>query len=387
VDIQGLREDFNAIYGGEASRAFFCPGRVNLIGEHTDYNGGAVFPCALSFGTYGVARKRGDGLIRLASANFDLRVEVNLDDLVYVKAHDWANYPKGVVVEFIKLGAKDRLSGFDLLVSGDIPNGAGLSSSASVSVLTAFIVNELFDCGQSKVDLALLAQRVERNYIGLNCGIMDQFIVAMGKKNHAVMLNCGSLRYEYVPIDLNGMKIIVANTNKRRELSDSKYNERRAECERALSYLKNRLPIDNLCDISPKEFEQHKLLIPDKTLRKRAEHAVYENDRALRSVACLTSGDVAEFGKLMIQSHESLRDLYDVTGPYLDALVEEALKLPAVVGSRMTGAGFGGCSVSIVKEDSVPEFVDGVGRGYRERTGLKADFYVADISDGVLEID
>jgi galactokinase len=386
VNIEQLRDDFEKIYGEGESRAFFCPGRVNLIGEHTDYNGGNVFPCALTFGTYGIARKRGDTTIRLASANFDLRVETGVDDLVYDRGHGWANYPKGVVSEFVKLGMRDHLSGFDLLVSGTIPNGAGLSSSASVSVLTAFVVNALFERGLGNVELALLAQRVERDYIGLNCGIMDQFAVAMGKRNHAILLNCGTLKFEYVPVDLNGMKIVIANTNKRRELSDSKYNERRFECEKALSYLRSRFPVGGLCDISPDEFEQHKELIPDETLRKRAEHAIRENGRTLRSVRCLTGGDVEEFGRLMIQSHESLRDLYDVTGPHLDALVEEALKAPGVIGSRMTGAGFGGCTVSIVAEDAVVDFTEAVGRGYAGRTGLKADFYIADINDGVLEI-
>lgn len=371
--------------GGDDPRVFFSPGRVNLIGEHTDYNGGYVFPCALTFGTYGVARERSDGVIRLASVNFDTRVEVSADDLRYDKAHGWANNPKGVAVEFTKLPGHPKIPGFDLLIHGNIPSASGLSSSASVCVLVATILNAFTGAGLSGIETALLAQRVEHNYIGVNCGIMDQFAVAMGKAGHAILLKCDTLKYEYVPVDMPGYKIVIANTKKPRALTDSKYNERVYECQAALSYLKNRLPIQSLCDVNPRDFELYKHLIPSPAQRSRAEHVIYENERAFMSVDALREGRLDEFGKLMIASHNSLRDLYEVTGPELDALVEESLAAPGVIGARMTGAGMGGCSVAIVAEDAVNGFIRRVGEGYERRVGHPTEFYIADIADGAGE--
>jgi len=351
------------------------PGRVNLIGEHTDYNGGYVFPCALSMGTYGAASRRGDEIIGLSSANFDLRCEAQLSELVNDPAHDWANYPKGVAAEFQKMGHK--IGGFDLFVKGDIPNGAGLSSSASLLVLTAVVINDLFGCGLSAKEIALLTQRVENDFIGVNCGIMDQYAVSFGRKDHALLLDCNKIEHEYVPLDLGEYVIVISNTNKRRGLADSKYNERRGECEAALALLQKECDINALCELDVKTFEAHKHLISDPILLKRASHAVYENARTLAAVKVLNDGDIVQFGKMMNDSHASLRDLYEVTGTELDTLAAAAQKADGVLGSRMTGAGFGGCTVSIVRGDAVTAFKESVSAEYPQ-----ADFYVAETGDG-----
>jgi galactokinase len=371
----------------EEIREFFSPGRVNLIGEHTDYNGGHVFPCALSFGTYAAARLRRDKKIRLYSGNFeDLGiVEFDLDTLEYEEAHDWANYPKGVLKVFKDEGYAVE-NGFEAFFFGDIPNGAGLSSSASIELAASVILKGLFRLDVDMISMVKMSQKAENQFVGVNCGIMDQFAIGMGKKSKAVLLDCNTLKYEYAPVELNNASIIIANTNKRRGLADSKYNERRSQCERALSQLQKKLEIKSLGELSLEEFEENKHLIENEIDRKRAKHAVYENQRTLEAVSCLEAGDIEKFGQLMNESHISLRDDYEVTGSELDALVESAWDEEGTIGSRMTGAGFGGCTVSIVKNENIDGFIKNVGERYTERTGLIADFYIASIGDGAREI-
>ena len=382
-----LEQKFKEVFSKDAEQQFFAPGRVNLIGEHTDYNGGNVFPCAIDKGTYGLVSKRADRTFRMYSENFaDLGVmEFTLDELVNDKKHDWANYPKGVIKMFVEEGFKID-SGFDFLVSGNIPNGAGLSSSASIEMLTGIVLKDLFHLSIDPIAMALLSKKVENLFIGVNSGIMDQFAIAMGKKDHAILLDCNTLKYDYVPVVLKDEVIVIANTNKRRGLADSKYNERRAECDEALAELQTKLPIKALGELSIEEFEANKDLIKSPIRQKRAKHAVYENQRTLKAQKELSAGNLAEFGKLMNQSHISLRDDYEVTGVELDTLAALAWEQPGVVGSRMTGAGFGGCTVSIVKKDKVDDFIKNVGEAYKNKIGYAADFYIAAVSEGARKL-
>ena len=382
-----LEQKFQEVFGSPAEKHFFAPGRVNLIGEHTDYNGGNVFPCAIDKGTYGLVKKRNDRKFRMYSENFaDLGVmEFTLDELTNDKKHDWANYPKGVIKMFLEAGQKID-SGFDILFSGNIPNGAGLSSSASIEMLTAIVLKDLFHLSIDPVEMAQLGKKTENLFIGVNSGIMDQFAVAMGKKDHAILLDCNTLKYAYVPVVLKDEVIVIANTNKRRGLADSKYNERRAECDEALAELQTKLPIKALGELSIEQFEANKDLIKSPIRQKRAKHAVYENQRTLKAQKELSAGNLAEFGKLMNQSHISLRDDYEVTGVELDTLAALAWEQPGVVGSRMTGAGFGGCTVSIVKKDKVDDFIKNVGEAYKNKIGYAADFYIASVSDGAKKL-
>ena len=382
-----LEQKFQEVFGSPAEKHFFAPGRVNLIGEHTDYNGGNVFPCAIDKGTYGLVKKRNDRKFRMYSENFaDLGVmEFTLDELTNDKKHDWANYPKGVIKMFLEAGQKID-SGFDILFSGNIPNGAGLSSSASIEMLTAIVLKDLFHLSIDPVEMAQLGKKTENLFIGVNSGIMDQFAVAMGKKDHAILLDCNTLKYDYVPVVLKDEVIVIANTNKRRGLADSKYNERRAECDEALAELQTKLPIKALGELSIEQFEANKDLIKSPIRQKRAKHAVYENQRTLKAQKELSAGNLAEFGKLMNQSHISLRDDYEVTGVELDTLAALAWEQPGVVSSRMTGAGFGGCTVSIVKKDKVDDFIKNVGEAYKNKIGYAADFYIASVSDGAKKL-
>ena len=382
---QKLLEKFQELFGGEGDiRSYFSPGRVNLIGEHTDYNGGHVFPCALTIGTYGIARKREDRKIRFYSENFSrLGVfETSLDDLVYHEEANWTNYPKGVVWAFKEKGYVAD-TGFDLVMYGNIPNGSGLSSSASVELLMGVILVDMFGFeGLSMIDLALLGQYAENKFNGMNCGIMDQFAIAMGKENQAIFLDTSDLSYEYAPIEMKGAKIVIAASNKKRKLTDSKYNERRAECEEALADIQKQMDIKALGDLTEEQFEEVKDAVKNPVCRKRAKHAVYENQRTIKAVAALKAGDLETFGKLMNASHVSLRDDYEVTGKELDTLVEAAWKQEGVIGSRMTGAGFGGCTVIIVKEEAIDDFIKNVGEIYEKEIGYAADFYVVEIGDG-----
>ena len=375
---------FKELFGDEGDiRVYFAPGRVNLIGEHTDYNGGHVFPCALTIGTYGVARKRADKKLRFYSMNFEQLgvLESSIEGLKPEKEADWTNYPKGVIWAFGEKGMQVD-TGLDLLLFGNIPNGSGLSSSASVEVLTGYILKDLFGFDVTNQDLALIGQFSENKFNGVNCGIMDQFAIAMGRKDHAIFLDTADLSYEYAPIKLDGAKIVISCSNKRRGLGDSKYNERRAECEKALEEIRKVRQVDSLGALTEEQFEEVRDAVKDPVRRRRAKHAVYENQRTVKAVEALKANDIALFGRLMNESHISLRDDYEVTGKELDTLVEEAWKVKGVLGSRMTGAGFGGCTVSIVKDDAVDTFIEQVGRAYRSAIGYKADFYVVKIGDG-----
>ena len=377
-------KEFEKVFGDtDGVKVFFAPGRVNLIGEHTDYNGGHVFPCALTIGTYAAARVRNDRRLRFYSMNFEQLgvIESSLDGLKPEKEADWTNYPKGVMWAFGERGFEIP-QGMDILLNGNIPNGSGLSSSASVEVLTGAILRDFFGFQVSNQDLALIGQFSENKFNGVNCGIMDQFAIAMGKKEHAIFLDTSDLSYTYAPVKLQGAKIVIACSNKKRGLGDSKYNERRSECETALAELQKVVDIKSLGELSEEQFEEYKSAIKDETRVRRAKHAVYENQRTLKAVKALEANDIAQFGQLMNASHVSLRDDYEVTGIELDALVEEAWKVPGVIGSRMTGAGFGGCTVSIVEDDAIDTFKKQVGDAYLAKIGYAADFYVVEIGDG-----
>ncbi|REK71457.1 galactokinase [Paenibacillus paeoniae] len=389
ANIETLKIQFIEHYGGHASdiEVFHAPGRVNLIGEHTDYNGGYVFPAALTFGTTLLIRGRRDRSLGLASTNFQLSKLHDMDSVSYDPADEWMNYPKGIVHELLGQGIAFS-QGYDLLFHGEIPNGAGLSSSASIEVVTAYALLSMEGLPLDKTKIALLSQKSENEFNGVKCGIMDQFAVAHGLRDHALLLMCDTLKVEMVPFQTGSYQLIIANTNKRRGLADSKYNERRAECERAVEELRAAHPdLELLGELSAGQFHSIHHLIQDETVRRRAQHVVEENERVLQSVEALTAGDLERFGELMNASHQSLRDLYEVTGQELDALVDAARQLPGVAGSRMTGAGFGGCTVSLVHEDNVALFMEEVGRRYTEATGLKADFYVCSIGNGVERLE
>ena len=385
-----LFDKFTELFGSaDGARFYFSPGRVNLIGEHTDYNGGHVFPCALTIGTYGAARRRDDRLIHFYSMNLDRFgvVEVSLDDLSFNSKYNWANYPLGVVWAFAEKGYTLDC-GFDMVIWGNIPNGSGLSSSASLEVLTGVILTDLFDISSlSMTDLALIGQYSENNFNGCNCGIMDQFAVAMGKKDNAIFLDTSTLKFEYAPIELKDARIIITNSKVKHSLVDSAYNDRRQECADALAALQKDLDIKSLGELSPEEFEANKGLITDPVQLKRAKHAVYENQRTIDAVASLRAGDIVRFGKLMNQSHISLRDDYAVSCEEIDILVDLAWKIPGVIGSRITGGGFGGCTVSIVKSNSVDTFIESIGKAYKEKVGHEAEFYTVQIGDGAARLD
>ena len=385
-----LFDKFAELFGNaDGARFYFSPGRVNLIGEHTDYNGGHVFPCALTLGTYGAARRRDDRKLHFYSMNLDSFgiVEASLDDLTNKKAYNWANYPLGVVWAFAEKGYKlDQ--GFDMVIWGNIPNGSGLSSSASLEVLTGVILTDLFGITDlTMTDLALIGQYSENNFNGCNCGIMDQFAVAMGKKDNAIFLDTSTLKYEYAPIKLKDAKIIITNSKVKHSLVDSAYNDRRRECAEAVAELQAGVEIDSLGDLTPEEFESHKSLIKDPVRLKRAKHAVYENQRTIDAVSALKEGNIERFGELMNQSHISLRDDYEVSCEEIDILVDLAWKIPGVIGSRITGGGFGGCTVSIVKNDAVDTFIETIGEAYKEKVGHEAEFYTVDIGDGASRLD
>jgi galactokinase len=379
-----LVSTFERVFGeGGDIQTFFAPGRINLIGEHTDYNGGYVFPASISFGTYAVARKREDRALRFYSMNFeDLGVITSsLADLSYQKSDNWANYPKGMIDAFNTHGYTID-SGFDVLYFGNIPNGAGLSSSASIELATGVLLETLFGLKIDRVEMVKLGQYVENSYIGVKSGIMDQFAIGMGKDKHAILLDCNTLEYEYAPVELGDYVIMIMNTNKRRELADSKYNERRSECESALADLQTELDIQSLGDLSVDAFDQHRQLISGETKQKRARHAVYENARTKEAFTKLHEKDLVAFGQLLNDSHASLRDDYEVTGLELDTLQEAAVKQPGVLGARMTGAGFGGCAIALVEKAQIETFKTNVEAIYTDKIGYAPTFYEATIGDG-----
>ncbi|WP_437438838.1 galactokinase [Bacillus safensis] len=387
--IDMLRTAFHQQFGDreEELRYFFAPGRVNLIGEHTDYNGGHVFPCALTLGTYAACAKRTDGRVRMYSLNFDGDgvKEFDLFEIAYLESDGWANYPKGVFHQFIEAGMKIE-EGFDIVYGGNIPNGAGLSSSASIELVTAVFINEWHSFGVSNARLALLSQRAENEFIGVNCGIMDQFSIALGKEDHAILLNCDTLDFQYSPFRQEGLALVIANTNKKRTLADSKYNERRSECQSALNDLRKEIDLAHLCELTADEFAEHAHLIQDETCLKRARHVVTENERTIKAVKFLKNDKMEEIGALMKSSHLSLKNDYEVTGFELDTLAEAAWLHPGTIGSRMTGAGFGGCTISIVKEKQLASFIKETGAIYQEKTGIHASFYTAGIGGGAREL-
>ena len=380
-----MMEKFEELYGGGGDiREYFAPGRVNLIGEHTDYNGGHVFPCALTLGTYGLARKREDRRLRFYSMNFSRLgvLESSLDELVPTEAAGWTNYPKGVMWAFEKRGHAIP-TGMDFLIYGNIPNGSGLSSSASLEVLTGLMLKDLYGVEEfSMQDLALIGQYSENNFNGMNCGIMDQFASAMGKKDCAIFLDTSTLAFEYAPVKLKDAKIVITNSKVKHSLVGSAYNDRRNECETALKELQKVVDIKALGDLTEKQFEAHKDAITSDICKKRAKHAVYENQRTIKAVNALKADNVEEFGRLMNASHVSLRDDYEVSCEEIDILVDLAWKIPGVIGSRITGGGFGGCTVSIVKNDAVDTFIETIGAQYKEKVGHEAEFYVVEIGDG-----
>lgn len=383
MDKKVINDKFTEIFGEQAEATFFSPGRINLIGEHTDYNGGHVFPCAISLGTYGAARKREDNKLRFYSANFeDLGIiETSLDDLKYDKKDNWVNYAKGMIY-FLKETGHDVDKGMDIFIEGNIPNGSGLSSSASLEMLIGVIAQELFNLDIDRVDLVKLGMETENKFIGVNSGIMDQFAVGMGKQNQAILLDTNTLEYSYAPVNMGNNVIVIMNTNKRRELADSKYNERRSECETAVGELQAKLDINTLGELDAQTFDEYAYLIEDENRLKRARHAVWENQRTMQAQAALEEGNLEKFGRLVNASHVSLEHDYEVTGIELDTLAHTAWKQEGVLGARMTGAGFGGCGIAIVDKDKVETFKENVGKVYTEKIGYAPAFYIAEIADG-----
>ncbi|MBR1481000.1 MAG: galactokinase [Paludibacteraceae bacterium] len=388
MEIKELKEAFAQAYGHEADRIYFSPGRVNLIGEHTDYNGGYVFPCALSFGTYLLLGRNGGKTMRFKSLNMPEIVEVGLDELTTpLPGKSWVNYPMGCMAWYVRHGHQFD-QGLDILIWGNVPAGAGLSSSAALEVVAAFAANDYLGLNYNHTDFAKIGQLAEHEFAGVNCGIMDQFASSWGKKDHAIHLNCDTLEFEHVPVKLDGIKVVIANTHSPHHLDSGAYNDRVAQCQTALEQLRTVRPaLKNLAELTEAEFEQIEGAITDPTAHKRARHVVGEVQRTADAVRALKAGDIETFGKLMNASHVSLRDDYEVTGLHLDTLAEEAWKIEGVLGSRMTGGGFGGCTLSLVREEAIPAFIEQVGKAYKEKTGIEADFYIAEIGDGARRIE
>ena len=381
MTIEQLKSKFIEKYGEGEISGYFSPGRVNLIGEHTDYNGGFVFPCALSFGIYCLIRTTERKTVRFASTNMPFEAEVRVEDLNIAIGKEWVNYPIGVFAQFMKKGLTfDK--GADLLFYGDVPTGAGLSSSAALEVVTGVVINDTYGFGIGRIELAQMGQKAEHEFALVNCGIMDQFVSAMGKKDHAVFLNCDTLAFDLVPVKLEGVKIVISNTNSPHKLDSGKYNERVAECQAAVKAIQPFQQISALGEISWEDFLKVEDKIEDETVRRRARHVVSEIQRTDDAVKALRAGDLVKFGILMNGSHDSLRDDYEVTGIELDTMVEEGRKIDGVIGTRMTGGGFGGCTVSLVKEEAIDHFIEQVGKNYEAKTGLTPLFYVAEIGDG-----
>ena len=382
MKLEELKSAFEAAYHKTATDIFFSPGRVNLIGEHTDYNGGFVFPCALSFGTYLLMAPNNELKINFRSLNMEAVYSLELTQLTEPLPNKaWANYPLGVIAQFIKRGVAIE-QGYDILFWGNVPAGAGLSSSAAMEVVTAFAFNELLGTGYDRTELAKIGQKAEHEFAGVMCGIMDQFASAQGKQDHAIYLNCDTLAFDLVPVKLEGIKVVVSNTHSPHHLDSGAYNDRVRQCQLAVQQISAVRPIKNLAELSQADFEQVEHAITDEVAHRRARHVVGEVQRTKDAVEALQQGNIELFGKLMTQSHISLRDDYEVTGLQLDSLAEAAWKVEGVLGSRMTGGGFGGCTVSLVHDEAIPTFIEQVGAEYTEKTGLKADFYIAEIGDG-----
>ena len=386
MEVTELKKSFKEAYGHEADAVYFSPGRVNLIGEHTYYNGGFVFPCALSFGTYLLIRKNGEKFVQFRSLNQPEVVKVTFDKLTERLENSWVNYPLGVFAQYVKRGVTFE-EGFDIMIWGDVPNGAGLSSSAALEVVTAFALNDQLGTGLSRTELAKIGQKAEHEFALVNCGIMDQFASANGKKDHAIFLNCDTLDFELVPVKLEGVKVVISNTHSPHKLDSGAYNQRVAECKLAVEQLNKVRPIKYLAELTEAEFEKVQDAITDPVAHKRARHVVGEVQRTTDAVKALKAGDITLFGQLMNASHVSLRDDYEVTGPELDTMAEEAWKIDGVIGSRMTGGGFGGCTVSLVKDEAIEEFKEKVGAAYEAKINIKPDFYIAEIGNGAMKVE
>lgn len=387
MEVKEMKKAFREAFGNDAEAVYFSPGRVNLIGEHTDYNGGFVFPCALSFGTYLLLRKNGEKLVRFRSLNLPEEVTVSLDKLTErLENKSWANYPLGVFAQFVKRGYKID-EGYDVMIWGNVPNGAGLSSSAALEVVTAYALNDQLGTSLNRAELAKIGQKSEHEFALVNCGIMDQFASAHGKKDNAIFLNCDTLDYELVPVKLDGVKVVISNTHSPHKLDSGAYNDRVAQCQLAVEQINSVRPIKYLAELTEEEFKTVESAITDEVAHKRARHVVGEVQRTTDAVKALKAGDLEKFGKLMNASHVSLRDDYEVTGPELDAMAEAAWKIDGVIGSRMTGGGFGGCTVSLVKDEAIDAFIEKVGAEYEKKIGIKPDFYIAEIGDGAQKVE
>ena len=379
-----MKKEFKKVFGYEPEHIYFAPGRVNLIGEHIDYNGGMVLPCALTIGTYGAVALRDDDKVRLYSENFkdDGIVSLNLKTFELEKAY--YDYIIAMFALLDKMGHKVT-RGFDLYLYGNIPNGSGLSSSASLTVLLGYMLSNLFDFNLSKVDLAKLGQECE-HYVGVNCGIMDHFASALGNDGSAIYLNTNTLNYSYVPVDFKEYQLIVINTNKKRKLTDSKYNERRQECDKSLEILKKHYDINELCDLKVEDLDRVEEILNDDVLFRRVKHAVSENDRVFRFSKALAANDLLTVGKLLSESHESLRYDYEVTGMELDALVESFIIQQGTIGARMVGAGFGGCAIALVEKNKLETVVENASKIYTSIVGYEPTVYYVEIGTGVHKI-
>lgn len=385
MNIQDLEKQFKREFDQVDTKTFFSPSRINIIGEHIDYNGGSVFPCAIEIGTYAIAAKRDDNIISLISTNFSHRDSFEIQsDLIYCEDKQWVNYPMGMVWSMMKRGFK--VGGLNILISGNIPNGAGLSSSASLELLIGEIINVLYNDGNiDKMDLVLAGKETENDFIGVHSGVMDQFVIGMGKKDNAILLDTETLSYGYVPLKLDGYRFVIMNTRKRRELKDSKYNERRQECERAKELLSSLRPLNHLCELDEDEFDSLSYVLTG-TLLRRARHVVTENTRVKAVINAIENKDMPELGRLLNASHHSLKEDFEVTGIELDTLVSLAQIQQGCLGARMTGAGFGGCAIALVKNEEVEDFISSVSKAYAEKIGHEGEFFVSGIDDGVREL-
>ncbi|WP_412468974.1 galactokinase [Pedobacter sp. KLB.chiD] len=375
-----LQEKFAEQYHKNAEAVYFTPGRVNLIGEHIDYNGGLVMPCAISLGTWVAIAPNNRGQFRFKSLNFDIETAINSNTVNEKDGTIWANYPIGVINEFIKDGKE--INGLDFLFYGNIPIGSGLSSSASIEIATAYALNTYYNLGYDKLALVKIAKRVENDFIGLNSGIMDQFAVTFGEKDKAIVLDCETLKYKMVDVNLGNYVLAIINTNKPRELADSKYNERVEECQTALGLLNQEITLNYLCELNAEKFALHSHLIKDETILNRATHVIKENDRVHLASKALNGGDLITFGRLMYASHQSLRTLYEVSGKELDTVVDFCSGYQHVIGARMTGAGFGGCAIALLEKGYEEDFAKHLTGYYLERIGYSAAIYISEIGDG-----
>lgn len=381
MHIQQLQQEFTRFFNKPATKTYFCPGRVNLIGEHIDYNGGLVMPVAIDLGTYLFIAPNDDNVLRFRSLNFDEVLDIPLVNHFEKTDNNWFNYPLGVIHHFEKNG--NQISGLDIMFYGNLPVSSGLSSSASIEVATAFALNDIFKGGYTLLDLVKLTKMVENTFIGVNSGIMDQFAVAFGQQGKAMVLNCETLAYDQVPVELGEYLLVIINTNKPRNLAESMYNVRVQECHIALDALRKELFINNLCDIDAETLYKHKHLITDETIWKRAKHIVEENDRVKLAAKLLNDGDPVGFGQLMYASHYSLKDLYEVSGKELDAIAEFGKDYQGVIGSRMTGAGFGGCAIALVEKSRFAAYRKDLIKFYTKEIGYAPGIYETQISNGV----